>query len=99
MKAQSIHIKPLMKPLNKPWVEIAWVKIGYVKSGLNGEISPNLVTLLASDKRFSLICCSVRDEERKVHNIDARGVDCALEDVPGVYVNIYNYIDFITQRY
>ena len=29
----------------------------------------------------------------------AWGVDCALEDVPGVYVNIYNYIDFITQRY
>ena len=28
----------------------------------------------------------------------AWGVDCALEDVPGVYVNIYNYIDFITQR-
>ncbi len=45
------------------------------------------------------MCCSVRDKERKVRNIDARGVDCALEDVPGVYVNIYNYIDFITQRY
>ena len=29
----------------------------------------------------------------------AWGVDCALEDVPGVYVNIYKYIDFITQRY
>jgi len=24
---------------------LVWVKIGYVKSGLNGEFSPNLVTL------------------------------------------------------
>ena len=29
----------------------------------------------------------------------AWGVNCALEDVPGVYVNVYNYIDFITQRF
>jgi hypothetical protein len=57
------------------------------------------VKILAGVKHFSLLHCSVRDRERKVHNIDARGVDCALEDVPGVYVNIYNYIDFITQRY
>jgi hypothetical protein len=29
---------------------LVWVKIGYVKSGLNGEISPNLVTLDKNDK-------------------------------------------------
>jgi hypothetical protein len=42
LKVQNIHIKLLLKPLNKPWVEteIVWVKIGYVESSLNGEISP-----------------------------------------------------------
>jgi hypothetical protein len=29
---------------------LVWVKIGYVKSGLNGEISPNLVTLTVTEK-------------------------------------------------
>jgi hypothetical protein len=46
LKGQKIHFKILLKPSNKPWVELLiCVKIGLLKSSLNGKISPNLVTL------------------------------------------------------
>ncbi len=48
LKAQNIHIKLLLKPLDESCVEAAClVKIGSVKSSLSGEILPNLVTLMA----------------------------------------------------
>jgi hypothetical protein len=46
LKAQNIHIKLLLKPLNKPWVETDCFSENCFcfLIGLNGEISPNLVT-------------------------------------------------------
>jgi hypothetical protein len=46
LKVQNIHIKLLLKPLNKPWVETDCFSENrfFLKIGLNGEISPNLVT-------------------------------------------------------
>jgi hypothetical protein len=48
LKAQNIHIKLLSKPSKNHELKLlVWVKIGSVKSSLNGKISPNLVTLVA----------------------------------------------------
>jgi len=55
---QSLSWKPKTSTLNYFWnlwtthglKLLVWVKIGYVKSGLNGKISPNLVTLMPSNQ-------------------------------------------------
>jgi hypothetical protein len=49
LKAKNIHIKQLkILTTNDGLKLLVWVKIGHVKSSLNGEISPNLVTLVPS---------------------------------------------------
>ncbi len=58
---QSLIWKPKTSTLNyfwKLWTShglklLAWVKIGWAKSSLNGKISPNLVTLTSSKVRQS----------------------------------------------